>query len=130
MIREFTDVVVDAAEAKRVSSLTGAAREGGLPENTIKRIEKDSHYPAPAKTSLQIALPRLTAKYLNKAGISAEYADEAALLTSLGAILVQGRKLQATLDELIETNRKLQNERTNRTNQNSQAPPSPGNSTL
>ena len=102
LIREFTDELIEAAEDGRVQKITGKAREARIPERVVKEISNDAHYPASAKKSLQISTPRVTAKWLNKAGVSAEYADELAFVTSLGAIFIQGRKLSQKLDKLIE----------------------------
>ena len=102
IIKKFTDNLIEVAEAGRVQQITGKAREARIPERVVKEISEDAHYPAVAKASLQISAPRVTAKWLNKAGVSAEYADELAFVTSLGAILIQGRKLSQKLDKLIE----------------------------
>jgi hypothetical protein len=106
MLREFTDEIVNAIEQSRVAKFSALMREGGLPDLLVKRVAQDSHYPAGSKRAVQIATPRVACKWLNKAGLSAEYADEVALVTALGSILIQGRKLQSQLESLIEQFRK------------------------
>jgi hypothetical protein len=101
MLKEFTDEIVNAAEDGRVMRFVTAAHQAQVPEPVLKEIAQDARFPAGFKKSVQIATPRVAAKWLNKAGISGEYADEVALVTALGAIMVQGRRLQAKLDELV-----------------------------
>jgi hypothetical protein len=102
LVKEFTDELIEAAEAGRVEKFTGKARNAKIPERVVREIGTDSRFPASIKKSLQISTPRVAAKWLNKAGVSAEYADEVAFIGSLGALFIQGRKLSAKLDKLIE----------------------------
>lgn len=128
MLREFTDEIINAVEDHRVSKFTTACREAGLPEPVVKRVNQDSHYHAGSKRALQVATPRVACKWLNKAGISAEYADEVALVTALGSVFIQGRKLQNTLEELLVEfkKRKEENERKNGTQNSGQTTAGPG----
>jgi hypothetical protein len=100
-LREFTDELVEAAEETRVKNFAAKAAEAKLPEKVGREVVKDSHFPAVAKRGLKLSTPKVAAKWLNKAGISAEYADEVTLAGSLLAIVIQGRRLIAKLDELI-----------------------------
>lgn len=126
MIKDFTDELVEAMEVGRVTKFTTLARDGGLPSAAVSKIKEDSHYHRASKAGLQSSIPRLACKYLNKTGVSGEYAEEVKLVGSMTAIFLQGRKLQATLEELIEQTRKLreQNERKNQSQAAGQAPPS------
>jgi hypothetical protein len=101
MLREFTDPLIDVIEEARASKLVGKAREANLPAPLVKEIAADVRFPAGAKKTAQIATPKVAAKWLNKTGISAEYADELALCGAAVIILKQGAALSAKLDELI-----------------------------
>lgn len=94
--------MIDAAEQGRQQKFASAAVESKLPEKVARELVRDAQYPASFKKTLKISTPRVAAKWLNKAGVSAEHADEAAFVLSLGAIFLQGRKLSAKLDKLIE----------------------------
>lgn len=110
MVKEFSDELVAAWEEHRVSKFTSAGKEAALPEPLIRQIRTDCRFQDGSRRVVQKAIPRVACKWLNRAGVSAEYADEVALVTALGAILVQGRKLQTKLDEIIEQKRKLEDE--------------------
>lgn len=128
MIQQFTNEIINTLEASRVNKLTTIAREGGLPSDLVKRVREGAAYQPAAKIGLQDSVPRVACKYLNKTGVSAEYAEEVKLVGSLAAVMLQGRKLQATLEEMIEQTRKLreQNERKNQPQNPGQTPPAPG----
>ena len=71
----------------------------------IKEIEADAGFPKAAVLLLKRSLPRLAAKWLNKAGISSEYQDELACVTAVLLIVQHDRKLSGKLDELISLKR-------------------------
>jgi hypothetical protein len=104
----LTDLVselLDAAEAGRVASFAAKCQEGGLMPKLCREIEADAHFPKTAKIILKRSLPRLAAKWMNKAGISAEFQDEVAVLTAMLLILQHDRKMSGKLDELIASNK-------------------------
>jgi hypothetical protein len=117
MLREFTDELIQALEDTRVSKFAGAASEAGLPKQIVTTIANDCRWPAGSKRVLQAATPRVACKYLNKSGVSAEWADEVALVTAAGSIVIQGRKLQNKIQELIDTwkAKQAENEKTKTT---------------
>jgi len=127
MLKEFTDEIVNAVEAHGVSRIAGAASEAGLPPDLVKNIRQDSHYPAGAKRGVQLATPQVACKWLNKAGVSAEYAAEVALVTSAAAIMVHQRKITSKLEELIEHYKRVQdkNAKAQANQNNPQAPQAP-----
>jgi hypothetical protein len=106
ILKEFTDELIEAAEEGRMIRFATAAAEAKLPEKLVKEIVSDAHYPPVFKRGLKLSTPRVVAKALNKAGVSAEWADELSFASSLGAIWIQGRKLSAKLDKLIEASKR------------------------
>lgn len=73
---------------------------GDMPK-LVKEIQADAQFPKTAKVLLVTSLPRLAAKWLNKAGISAEYQDELACVTAVLIIVKHDRETSAKLDKLI-----------------------------
>lgn len=109
MLKEFTDELVDSAEAKRVEKFTAKAKEAGLPEKVVIEVRADSHYGSGKKT-VKLALPRVGAKWLTKSGISSEWRDEVQLLSGMAALRFQGSRLERKLDKLIELKKKKEEE--------------------
>ena len=92
---------MDAAEQGRVAQFVGKCEAAKLLPKLIREIEKDAAFPKAAVVLLKRSLPRLAAKWLNKAGISAEWQDELACVTAVLLIVQHDRKLSAKLQELI-----------------------------
>jgi len=101
-LNDLVGELLDAAEDNRVSNFVGRCQEAGLMGKLVKEIESDARFPKTAKLLFKRALPRLAAKWLNKAGISAENQDELELITALLLIVQHDRKTSKKLDELID----------------------------
>lgn len=110
MLQELTDALIDSAEEARVDKWTGKVREAKLPEKLQREVSADAKFPAPAKRGLKLSLPHAAAHALNKTGLGSEYQHEVCCVTCLAAILVQGRRLSAKLDELIESSKPAEKE--------------------
>jgi hypothetical protein len=103
--------LIEAAEEGRIAAYVGRCQEAGLMPNLIKEIEKDAHFPAAAKTMLKHSLPRLAAKWLNKTGISAEFADELTCVTAVLMIIKSERSTLARFDEILAEIKKANEEK-------------------
>lgn len=101
LLTNLLDELMKAAEEGRVSQFMAKCEEAGITGKLFDEIEKDAHFPKGAKILLKDALPRLAAKWLNRSGISAEYQDEAAVITAILLIIQNDRKNSSKLDELI-----------------------------
>ncbi len=73
-----------------------------LPDKVIQEIARDAHYSTTCKRTLALTAPAVTAKTMNRIGLSGKYSDEAILLTALIGNFVQGRRIQSRLQKLIE----------------------------
>lgn len=104
-LKDLIGELLDAAEQNRVAQFLEKCREAGLVGQLIKEVERDAYFPKTAKLLLKNALPRLAAKYLNKAGFSAEYRDELACVTAVLLIIKHDRSLSQRLDEMIALKR-------------------------
>lgn len=87
-----------------VNQLTSRAIKAGLPEVIVKDIEKEAHWPAIPKKSLEQHSAAVTAKWLNKLGVSAEWQPEVAMVTALGRIASGHVLLLKRLDEIARAN--------------------------
>lgn len=105
LIKDMSDELIDAAEDGRRNSLATLAQEGGLPDKAVKKIHADAAYKPAAKRGLQLAVPKITARMMNKTGISSEHSDTLVLVSALAMIWKQGRSLKRDVIELIELNR-------------------------
>jgi hypothetical protein len=101
LLTSLLDQLLTAAEESRVAQFVGKCEEAGITGKLLDEIEKDAHFPKGAKILLKESLPRLAAKWLNRSGISAEYQDEAAVITAILLIVQSDRKNSGKLDELI-----------------------------
>lgn len=108
MLRQLTDAVIETLEDGRAGQLSTKAREAKLPAAVVNEIERDAAFPPVPKKMMMVSSPRVAAKWLNKSGVSAEHSDELALATSLAAILVQGKKLNQRLAELIAASKAIE----------------------
>lgn len=100
-LNSLVEELLNAAEEGRVSSFAGKCTEAGLMPKLVKEIGEAAHFPRAARVLLKESLPRLSAKWLNRSGISSEYQDEVAVVTALLLIVQHDRKTSAKLDELI-----------------------------
>lgn len=95
------DELVEAAEENRVGNYIARCAEAGLTPKLCKELEADAHFPKVAKTLLKHSIPRLAAKWLNRAGLSAEWQEEISVLTAIILIIKQQAKVNARLEEVI-----------------------------
>jgi hypothetical protein len=101
----LVDELVEAAEENRVGNFIGKCAEAGLTPKLCKEIEADAHFPKMAKTLLKHSIPRLAAKWLNRAGLSAEWQEEISVLSAIILIIKQQAKVNTRLEELIQQNK-------------------------
>lgn len=103
----LVDQLIEAAEENRVGQYVARCAEAGLTGRLVKEIEASAHFPKTAKALLKHSLPRLAAKWMNKAGLSAEWQEEISVLSALILIMAQDRKTTAQLDALVEEVRRV-----------------------
>jgi hypothetical protein len=106
-LTDLVNELIEAAEKNRVKEFLERCAQAGLTAKLTKEIENDARFPATAKVLLKHAIPRLGAKWLNKAGISAEYQDEISVVTALILIVRNNAQVNARFDEIIEEQKKL-----------------------
>lgn len=95
------DELIEAAEQSRVEDYLKKCNEAGLMPKLVKEIENDARFPRTAKALLKTSLPRLSAKWLNKTGISAEYQDEISCLSAVILIVKHNSSVDARFDEIL-----------------------------
>lgn len=93
--------LIPTIELSLATSLTSRATKAKLPGEVIAEVRKDAAWPAPTKRAVEIAAPRVAAKWLNRSGLSAEYQDEVLLGTAAAAILAQHSMILRKLDKVI-----------------------------
>ena len=98
----LVDELIEAAEENRVGSYIAKCAEAGLTPKLCKDIEADAHFPKVAKTLLKHSIPRLAAKWLNRACLSSEWQEEISVLTAIILIVKQQAKVNARFEELIQ----------------------------
>jgi hypothetical protein len=101
-LKPIFEELIEGAEQSRVEKLRNMAIQGGLSDKLVQEIARDSRYSPVAKRTMALTAPNVTAKALNRIGVSGKYSDEAILLTALIGNFVQGRRLQSKLQKLIE----------------------------
>lgn len=97
--------LLDAAEENRVGNYIALCAEAGLTEKLTREIAKDARFPAVAKALLKDSIPRLAAKWLNRAGISSEWREEISVLTAIILIVKDSAKLRVRFEEIIQSNK-------------------------
>ena len=90
-----------ATEAAIVSGHRNKAAKAKLAKELIEQIVADSKFSPALLATVNATLPRVIAKWMNKAGISGEYSDEALLSLAALSLYVSQRKTEAALDKLI-----------------------------
>ena len=101
----LVDDLIEAAEENRVGGFIAKCAEAGITGKLCKEIEADAHFPKTAKALLKHSIPRLAAKWLNRAGISAEWQEEISVLTAVILIIKQNAKLNARFEEIVHANK-------------------------
>jgi hypothetical protein len=93
--------LIPTVEKAMVSSVIGKCEKAGFPGVVIEKLEKDAAWPEAAKQALAIAGPQVTAKWMNKTGISAENQPEVVLVTALATLAANHFTLMSRLNKLI-----------------------------
>jgi len=101
-LKPLTDELIAAWEDSHVQKMRTLAGEARFPIDVVNKIGKDSNFPPVGKKSLQIGLPRVSAKWLNKAGVSAEWEPEVVTLQGFILIQMHNSRQYAELQKLIE----------------------------
>jgi len=123
LLKPVTDQAIDALEESRVKKFCDGAREAKIPEAVVKQIGRDAAYPSDSKAMMKLATPEVAAKYLNKLGISADNQYEITLVTAVLRSWFQGNRLEAKLQELIETAKEHQRQAQQNANVTRPLPP-------
>lgn len=100
-VQPIVEQFLPAAEKLMANQITRRARKARLPAEIVKEIEADAQWPADAKKALQLNTANVTAKWLNKLGVSAEHEPEIAFLTALSRVAGGHVLLLRRLDKLI-----------------------------
>lgn len=100
-LRPVTSNAVPLLETICTKPLIKKARLAKLPPELIDEIERDCKWADGSKKMLAESSAALGAKYLNKAGISAEYKDEVNFGVALTTIAAGQIALSRRLDKLI-----------------------------
>lgn len=111
MLEGLFGEAIELSERRRVAKFKEAAQAAQLPDAVVRQIATDAQFPAAFKASTSRHGPKAIAKTLNRFGVSAKYSDEGIFAFSILAILYQGWRLKAGLDELIERANKERKQR-------------------
>ena len=101
MLKPLFDQLIPTVEKLTVHQISEKAVKARLPGELIHEIERDAAWNPVARNALQTGVPQLTAKYLNKTGVSADYQPEIVVGTALASILTGHVMLMRRMDELI-----------------------------
>ncbi len=105
-LKPLFEQLLPSVEQMTITRLTGRAAKGGLPGDVLKAIEDDARWSQPTKTALLLSGPQVTAKWLNKSGLSAENQPEVVFTTAVCSLVVSQMLLGAKLDKLIAETKK------------------------
>jgi len=100
-LKPLFDQLLPTIEDLNVQQLTSRAEKAKLPAEVVKEIGKDARWNSTSRKAVEIAAPQVAAKWLNKAGISAENQPEIVLGTAVVCIVTAQVKLLGRLDKLI-----------------------------
>ena len=100
-LKPVFEQLIPVAEDLAMLQIVGKCKLAKLPKEVIKDIETDARWHPMSKKGLEMGLPEVAAKYLNKAGVSAEFQPEVVLLTAISAIAAAHVRTLARLDKLI-----------------------------
>jgi hypothetical protein len=107
-VQDLADEAVSIFEEVRQSSREGKARAAKLPETLVAEIKRDSAIHPRIKQKLAQSGARLSAKYLNKTGISSEHKDEVVFGSAVLALLASEVRLNRRLALVIAESKKQQ----------------------
>lgn len=90
-----------ATEAAIVNGNRTKAAKAKLAKELLDQIVSDSKFSPALLSTVNLTAPRVIAKWMNKAGISGEYSDEALLSLAALSLYITQQKTSAALDKLI-----------------------------
>jgi hypothetical protein len=93
--------LVEVMESMAARQVAKRARLANLPDETLNEVESSLAWEKGAKKLLAESSAEVAAKYLNKAGISAEYQPEITLAGAVLTVLYSHNKVLKRLDKLI-----------------------------
>lgn len=100
-LKPLFDQLIPTVETLTVHTLTHRAEKAKLPTELVKEIGRDAAWNAPARKAVELTAPQVAAKWLNKAGLSAENQAELVLGTAIVSIAANQTLLLRKLDKLI-----------------------------
>jgi hypothetical protein len=103
-VQPIVEQFLPAAESLMVKQIGDKAATARLPREIVQEIQDSAHWPNNAKKALNEHTANVTAKWLNKLGVSAEYQAEIALVTAMGRIAAGHVLVMRRLDKLIALN--------------------------
>lgn len=101
-LKPIFDQLIPSVESMTVKQITSRAAKAKLSKELVAEIEKDAQWAAPARKAIEVTAPRITAKWLNKTGVSAEHQDEIVFGTAIATITASHVMLLNKLDKMIE----------------------------
>jgi hypothetical protein len=110
MVSKITDPIIEALEKGRIKKFGEGARELNLAPATVKEFQQGAAYPDAARAAVKLSTPEVIVDALNRTGLSAEYQHHLNCVWGWGQIVIQGRRLNAKLDELLAQARKHKKE--------------------
>lgn len=99
IVRPGLALVVPAVEKLDVASLKAEASK--ISPAAAALVEKKGGWGDPQKTAVIESVAAVTCKWMNRFGVSSEYAPEVALIGSVGAIVTQRALLKSELAEMV-----------------------------
>lgn len=106
-LREIFVELVPTAEQELVGRITRKAATAKLPAPLLKEIEQDARWGETTKKGIILGGSGTCAKWLNKAGVSAEYKAEVVLALSILRLGTNHLRISRRLDDLIREQQKL-----------------------
>ena len=100
-LKPLFDQLIPTIEELTVDQMTSRAEKAKLSPEMVKEIGKDARWSSPSRKAVEIAAPQVAAKWMNKAGISAENQPEIVLGTAVVSIVAVHVKLIRKLDKII-----------------------------
>lgn len=101
MLKPLFEQLVPTAETFIVKQVSEKAVKARMPGEVVKDFEKLASWNPMAKKALELSGAQLAAKYMNKAGVSAEYQPEVTFGTALCSIVAGHVLMMRKMDELI-----------------------------
>ena len=100
-LKPVFEQLLPAIEQVTVHQVTVRAAKARLPGEIVKEFGADAKWSGPARKALELSAPQLSAKWLNKLGVSADNQPEIVFATAVTSILASHVLLLRRLDKLI-----------------------------